>query len=365
MSAEPILNDGTLPSWEALSTRAKGTATGSRMERDDEERSRGAGSPHTDALVRLFGTTDEPRVVYYRDKAAWCPYCQKVWILLEEKKIPYKVEKINMRSYGDKPMSYLQLVPNGLLPAMRLDGEFMTESLDIMLTLEHVFTGPQYKRMWPVEGTAEHERAKKLMRLERELFRLWCDLVFRPGMGNGPRQRFEAGLDEVNKELEATPGPWFLSDLSIVDLTYITHVERMCASVAFWSGLKMRGDGRWPAIERWMEAFEDLPSYMATKSDYYTHVMDIPPQYGPGYSLPGSEAYAARISGRDGSWKLPLAPLSAADLEPYGPRIDQGEEAARHEAALKIARNHENVAKFALRGAGEPGAKRFQVSITH
>jgi hypothetical protein len=140
-------------------------------------------------------------------------------------------------------------------------------------------------------------------------------------------------------------------------------VERMCASVAFWSGLKMRGDGRWPAIERWMEAFEALPSYMATKSDYYTHVMDIPPQYGPGYSLPGSEAYAARISGRDGSWKLPLPPLSAKDIEPYGPHIDPGEEAARHEAALKLARNHENVAKFALRGAGEPGAKRFQVSF--
>jgi glutathione S-transferase len=56
----------------------------------------------------------------------------------------------------------------------------------------------------------------------------------------------------------------------------------------------------------------------------YTHVMDIPPQYGPGYSLPGSEPLAARIDGRDGSWRLPLPPLSTADLEPYGPHIDQG-----------------------------------------
>jgi glutathione S-transferase len=29
-------------------------------------------------------------------------------MLLEEKCIPYRVEKINMRSYGDKPQSFLR-----------------------------------------------------------------------------------------------------------------------------------------------------------------------------------------------------------------------------------------------------------------
>jgi glutathione S-transferase len=32
-----------------------------------------------------------------RDHAAWCPYCHKVWLQLEEKQIPYTMEKINMR----------------------------------------------------------------------------------------------------------------------------------------------------------------------------------------------------------------------------------------------------------------------------
>lgn len=176
---------------------------------------------------------------------------------------------------------------------------------------------------------------------------------------------FEETLTEVDRELRVTSSPWFLDELSIVDLTYISHVERMCASVAHWSGFKVRGDGRWPAIERWMAAFEALPSYMATKSDYYTHVMDIPPQYGPGYAAPGpaTEACAARITGRDGSWSLPLPPFQASDLEPVSPAIDPGPEAARHEAAHKLIFNHENVLKFSLRGAGQVGAKRFQAPL--
>ena len=60
---------------------------------------------HTDAKMRLFDAADESevRVTLFRDTAAWCPYCQKVWLMLEEKRIPYKISKINMRSYGDKP----------------------------------------------------------------------------------------------------------------------------------------------------------------------------------------------------------------------------------------------------------------------
>ena len=48
-----------------------------------------------------------------RDHAAWCPYCQKVWIQLEEKQIPYVIEKINMRCYGDKPADYVAKVRAG------------------------------------------------------------------------------------------------------------------------------------------------------------------------------------------------------------------------------------------------------------
>lgn len=48
------------------------------------------------------------------------------------------MEKINMRSYGDKPQSFLSKVPAGLLPVIELDGRVVTESVDIMMLLEQV-----------------------------------------------------------------------------------------------------------------------------------------------------------------------------------------------------------------------------------
>eukprot|EP00971_Amphidinium_carterae_P160253 3177052-Amphidinium_carterae.1 len=61
--------------------------------------------------------------------------CQ-VWLLLEAKGVDFNVEKINMRSYGDKPEWFLEKVPRGLLPAVEIDGRFMTESLEIMMAIE-------------------------------------------------------------------------------------------------------------------------------------------------------------------------------------------------------------------------------------
>ena len=116
-----------------------------------------------------------------------------------------------------------------------------------------------------------------------------------------------------------------------------------------------------------MGAFEDMPSYIATKSDYYTHVMDIPPQYGPGYfsDETARSRFAQQIDGRDGrSWTLPLAPLTTADsCQPIRPENDPGEKAARDEAAVKIVINHAAINAFALRGAGAPGKKQFQAPL--
>ncbi len=46
---------------------------------------------------------------------------------LEEKRIPYKIDKINMRCYGDKKASFTAKVPSGMLPVLEIDSKLMTE----------------------------------------------------------------------------------------------------------------------------------------------------------------------------------------------------------------------------------------------
>ncbi|CAM9243938.1 unnamed protein product [Laminaria digitata] len=360
----PLFGDSPDPSWPTLRSEAIATPTGESMEENKRLWEGGAGPPHTDAKLRLFGSTGEPRVIFYRDTAAWCPYCQKVWMMLEEKQIPYKIEKINMRSYGEKPSWYLSIVPSGLLPAISLDGQLITESLVIMQTLEAAF--PEPRRMLPDRDTPVFEEAVRLLNLERSLFRWWCQFVFRSGESS--RGALEETLDEVNSALASSPGPWFLPSsasaeeaangspddgFSLVDLTYVPHLERMAASTAYWKGLQLRGNPRWASINRWFEALEMRETYMATKSDFYTHVQDIPPQYGNGQSVQRAEAMKATIDGADGSWSLPLPALHPTEASINSLLSnDPGETGARHEAAYKLTGNAAAVARFACRGAG-------------
>ena len=360
--AGPALLGDSAPTWEQLKTLSHQTATGQALLQAEADRAAGAGPTHTDATLRLFGKSEEDvRLTLYRDTAAWCPYCQKVWLLLEEKQVPYRIEKINMRSYGDKPREFLAKVPGGILPAIELDGQLMTESLVIMQTIDEVFSsyGPQ---MVPPAGTPERERASELLRLERELFARWCELTFRPGKGmlDSAEKGLLQTLRAVDAALGASDGPWFLggAEPSLVDLQYVSHVERLLASVLYWKGLRLRGRDDLAHVDAWLCAFEARPSYLATKSDYYTHVMDIPPQYGPGFGIGDAEPFAKAIrAGAGESWQLPLS-LGAdghGAIEPLAPLQDGGEEAARHEAAYELVANSAKVAAFAARGAGQPG----------
>ena len=80
-------------SWNALaSSLASLQSPEERAFRENLAAGQGDNSPM--ATLRIFDAPKgtEPRVTFYRDSASWCPYCQKVWLVLEEKRIPYKVK---------------------------------------------------------------------------------------------------------------------------------------------------------------------------------------------------------------------------------------------------------------------------------
>jgi len=244
----------------------------------------------------------------YRDHASWCPYCQKVWMTLEEKRIPYKVEKINMRCYGEKPASFNRLQPSGAIPVAIIDGKVYNQSNDIIYTLESTFSTPaaggdpdKHKPLLPPQDDTElRMTASRLLKLERTLFSAWMYWLTGSERSKG---NFINVLQEVEKELTSSKGgDFFLGpDVSLVDFMFAPFLERTAASMMFFKGYQIRvakgAKTEYPAINKWFDAMETLSSYTLTKSDYYTHSWDLPPQLGGCISEKDGEPYERAING--------------------------------------------------------------------
>lgn len=350
--------EDSAPSWEELSKVVAAERQRLDLQAPDLE----AGPTNVRSLKRTFGSSEEPAITLYRDDAAWCPYCEKVILQLEEKKIPYNVVKINMRCYGPKPASYLAKVPSGLLPALEYKGELYTESATIMFLLENEF--PDYTPLMPADKSPERQRAGRLLQVERALFSDWLQWLCSSWNHEGGRRNFFARMDQINDELGAEEGPYFLSSFSLVDCVFSPFLERIAASIPYYKGEIVRGAGRWPNLEAWFNAMETRPTFVNIRSDHYTHVHDLPPQLGGCHSCKGSEELAAAIDGTDGvSWALPLPPLNATSSpEAYSP--GENPEQDRLRAAARLVENAPAVVKFAARGCGQPGTRRVTAPLS-
>ena len=284
------------------------------------------GQTNAQSRLRLFGRSEsEVRVTLYRDNHAWCPYCQKVWLWLEEKQIPYRVEKITMFCYGEKESWYKRKVRSGMLPAIELDGRIITESDDILISLEQVYG---------VLGLGMKDPAVlPLRRLERLLFRAWCAWLCYPT--SSPRQelvnrdQFKEVVIEVENALGVSPSPYFLSEFGTVDVIFTPYLERMNASLYYYKGYSLRTEN--PRLSDWFAAMESRPTYRGTQSDFHTHVHDLPPQMGGCWSNgePQMQINQARVD--YGPWNgLPDATYS----EP---------ETSRTEALYRVIKHRANI----------------------
>ncbi|MEL7038278.1 MAG: glutathione S-transferase family protein [Cyanobacteria bacterium J06592_8] len=255
------------------------------------------GPTNPQARLRLFGQNEsDVRVTLYRDNHAWCPYCQKVWLWLEEKQIPYRIEKVTMFCYGTKESWYKRKVPSGMLPALELDGRMITESDDILMALEQVF-GPLVFGM-------RDPKVLPLRQLERLLFRGWCGWLCYPT--RSPRQdrqnkeQFIGVVKMVEEALSRTPGPYFLEEFSTADVVFTPYVERMNASLYYYKGYSMREEN--PGFSAWFDAMESRPTYRGTQSDFHTHVHDLPPQMGGCYENGEPQAKINQTRVDNGPW---------------------------------------------------------------
>eukprot|EP01013_Petalomonas_cantuscygni_P002317 TRINITY_DN12352_c0_g1_i1.p1 TRINITY_DN12352_c0_g1~~TRINITY_DN12352_c0_g1_i1.p1 ORF type:complete len:478 (-),score=67.58 TRINITY_DN12352_c0_g1_i1:197-1630(-) len=333
------------------------------------------GPTNAKSRLRLFGYPESAvRVTLYRDHHAWCPYCQKVWLWLEERRVPYRVAKVTMFCYGHKESWYTRLVPSGMLPAIDLDGRIVTESDEILNALESTF-GPLHRSMSDPEVIP-------LRRLERHLFRAWCGWLCRPHRSNAEESasaaQFARVMDQVASALDASPGPFFLppapsasllppavpssppvpppawappldDGFSTADVVFVPYVERMAASLFYYKGLDIRAT--WPAMDRWFRALERRQTYLGTQSDFHTHAHDLPPQMGGCFASDTDAARAAAAAvDRGGD---PRVPETSVDAPPSVAALEALSAVVRHHPTLAAVNPDQSAGRFdtALRTA--------------
>jgi len=314
----------------------------------------GRGASSHKANIRLFDAPDgyTPDITLYRDTAGWCPYCEKVWLYLEEKRIPYSVIKVPMNCYGKKPDSFYKISPSGGIPVVVIKGKIISESNDIINYIEKELTN---EKNILLPNDVPSEEVKKILKLERKLFNCWFSWLT-------SRQDSENEMDEifqqVDQELFKTGGPYFLgSNLSIVDIMYAPFLERMAASLPYFKGFECRSN-RYPNLLKWYEAMDSRDSYIGIKSDYYTHVTDLPPQIGNCYfNVAKSTPYKEQIHG--GVWNINVKVDGC-----FEPMIPLDTKVACRDAVRNCIGNFENIVNFSARGCGQKGFPQVSAPLS-
>ncbi len=258
-------------SWDALSKFAI----------EDFDRVNGVNNSYSN--LRLFGHNEKDiDLIFYRDRHSWCPYCQKIWLWLEFKRIPYKVKKINMYCYGQKEKWYLQKVRSGKLPAIEFSGKIITESDHIITFLENEFG--------PLGSSLVSDDIQEVRNLEREIFRSWCNWLCRKSLNfideSFSKNKFRQSILKLEKILSASKTGFIDSPINesetsepgTGDIIFIPYIERMNASLSYYKGFNLRIN--YPFIDKWLTLLENLSTYRGTQSDFHTHSHDLPPQMG-------------------------------------------------------------------------------------
>ncbi|GAP99796.1 glutathione S-transferase family protein [Leptolyngbya sp. NIES-2104] len=248
--------------WEQLLELAQSHTAARRVRRPGQLPST---VPIPSSLSQLPPGTSPP-VVFYRDANSWCPFCERVWFALEEKKIPFSTEFIDL---NHKPKWYTDLVPSGLVPAIEISDTIVCESKDILLALESQFQDSPLLPIDPEENSvayqmiedAETNGAKEL------------GYKFMMGMSDdstGAQAAFEAKLDDLEQALANYPGSYFLSTFSLVDILYAPHLDRLAAGLPVYRNYHIKGNPRFPNLNAWFATLDQRSAFQRVKTDATT-----------------------------------------------------------------------------------------------
>lgn len=236
-------------------------------------------------IVKRHENAQADHILY----SGWfCPFVQRVWIVLEEKKIPYRYQEINPYH---KEASFLKLNPRGLVPTLGVptsDGtQPLIESGIICEYLDETFS-ENHPQLLPKDP---FKKAKLKISIDYVTSRIIP--AFHRFLQHTPDKMYS--LAEARKEFLATlvtwikdadpVGPFFAGDeLSMPDVILAPWAVRFWVFDQFKEGglgVPKEGEGgevekAWARWRKWSEAVGKRDSVKATLSEreYYLPIYE-------------------------------------------------------------------------------------------
>jgi glutathione S-transferase len=185
------------------------------------------------------------------------PNCQRVKVVLEEKKLAYETIRVDLRKKEQKEPEFLKLNPRGKVPVL-VDAEtVLYESRIINEYLEEQYPEP------PLMPKDPAGRAKIRLLMDYALTELIPPhQKLREQMLKDEKERNPAELESSRRELigmlqkfeeELTDQPYLAGDFSLLDAAVIPRFLRL----AEWNVL---ADPSLPRLGKWLERMKDRSS---------------------------------------------------------------------------------------------------------
>ncbi|KAJ4976079.1 hypothetical protein NE237_001185 [Protea cynaroides] len=185
-----------------------------------------------------------------------CPYAQRAWITRNYKGLQEKIKLVPI-DLQNRPAWYKEKVyPANKVPSLEHNNEVRGESLDLIKYIDSNFEGPP---LFPDDAT-KREFAEELLSYT-DTFNKTVFATFK-----GDVDEAGAAFDHIEKTLaKFDDGPFFLGQLTLVDIAYAPFIERFQLFLREIKNYDITA-GR-PKLAAWIEEMNNIEAYKQTRSD--------------------------------------------------------------------------------------------------
>jgi glutathione S-transferase len=198
----------------------------------------------------------------YSDGFYISPYVFSVFIVLEEKGIPYEMTTVALQEKAQERPEYRDRAITGRVPAIDHDGFWLAESAAIDNYLEEAFPAPQYRRALP-ESVKDRARARMVLdwirsdlmpiREERPTHMMFYERAKQPLSAAGVAA--EKRLIEIATRLVPEDAPSLFGGWSIADSDLAFMLQRLILNGHdVPARLRSFVDVQWarPSVRKWL-----------------------------------------------------------------------------------------------------------------